>query len=402
MSKPEAGQHTQELQLTQLPSIQARAMDQIPFHRSSLAGRELEYVRQAIESGAIAGDETFSRKCEAFLQAELGVPRAMLTPSCTNALELAAVLLDIDDGDEVVVPSFTFVSTANAFVLRGARPVFADIRPDTLNLDECALEPLVTERTKAIVPVHYAGIACAMDAICELAAATHTAVVEDNAHGLFGTYRGRPLGSIGGLAAQSFHQTKNITCGEGGALLINDERYVERAEIIREKGTDRARFFRGEVAEYSWIDVGSSYVVSDLLAAFLYGQLEQWRDIQAQREQIWRRYDTELRDWALAHDIRRPTTTADAVPAWHLYYLLLPESESRDRLIVHLQERGINAVFHFLPLHLSGYARQWGGKPGDCPVAEWASARLLRLPLFVGLDAAEQHRIIGAIMEFAP
>ena len=262
----------------------------IPFNRSSLQGRELEFIFQTITHGQIAGDQTFSKRCHGLLEEVVGTRRALVTTSCTHALEMAAILLNIQPGDEVIVPAFTFVSTANAFVLRGARPVFCDIRPDTLNLDEAKLEELITPRTRAIVPVHYAGVGCEMDAILEIAGRHGVAVVEDNAHGLFGKYRGRWLGSLGCLATQSFHETKNITCGEGGALLINDERFIERAEIIREKGTNRARFFRGQVDKYSWVDVGSSYVMSDVLAAFLYGQLEKWQEIQAKRRAIWERY----------------------------------------------------------------------------------------------------------------
>lgn len=264
---------------------------QIPFNQSSLVGRELEYIAQAMTIGQIAGDQTYSKECQALLERVLGVPRAMVTTSCTHALEMSALLLDIQLGDEVIVPSFTFVSTANAFALRGAKIVFADIRPDTLNLDERQLAGLITSRTKAIVPVHYAGVGCEMDAIGEIAARHGLSVVEDNAHGLFGKFRGRWLGTFGCLATQSFHETKNITCGEGGALLINDTHLIERAEIIREKGTDRSRFFRGQVDKYSWVDLGSSYVMSDVLAAFLYAQLEVWQTIQAQRQRVWTYYD---------------------------------------------------------------------------------------------------------------
>ena len=278
----------------------------LPFNLSSLQGRELGFIFQTITDGQIAGDQTFSKKCHGLLEEVVGVRRALVTTSCTHALEMAAILLGIGPGDEVIVPAFTFVSTANAFVLRGARPVFCDIRPDTLNLDEAKLEELITPRTRAIVPVHYAGVGCEMDAILEIAGRHGVPVVEDNAHGLFGKYRGRWLGSFGCLATQSFHETKNITCGEGGALLINDERFIERAEIIREKGTNRARFFRGQVDKYSWVDVGSSYVMSDVLAAFLYVQLEKWREIHAKRRAIWERYDAELLDWAAANGVRRP------------------------------------------------------------------------------------------------
>src|SRR5689334_25310164 len=259
----------------------------IPFNRSSLAGRELEHISRTMNIGQIAGDQTYSKQCQALLQDVLGVRKALVTTSCTHALEMCALLLDIQPGDEVIVPSFTFVSTANAFALRGARLVFADIRPDTLNLDEERLEELISPRTRLIVAVHYAGVGCEMDRISSIAERHGIAVVEDNAHGLFGKYRGKWLGSFGRLATQSFHETKNITCGEGGALLINDPALIERAEIIREKGTDRSRFFRGQVDKYSWVDFGSSYVISDVLAAFLYGQLEVYHEIQAKRRVVW-------------------------------------------------------------------------------------------------------------------
>jgi len=371
----------------------------IPFNRSSLVGRELEYISQAMTVGQIAGDQTFTKKCHQFLQQQLGVPRTLLTTSCTHALEMAAMLLDIHDGDEVIVPSFTFVSTANAFVLRGARPVFADIRPDTLNLDETKLERLITPRTRAIVPVHYAGVACEMDAITDIAARHQLAIVEDNAHGLFAAYKGRQLGTFGCLATQSFHETKNFTCGEGGALLINDARLIERAEIIREKGTNRSRFFRGQVDKYSWVDIGSSYLMSDVLAAFLYGQLEQWRQVQEKRKRIWEFYDRNLAAWAEANEVRRPVVPDDCRQAYHMYYLLLPDLETRTRLIAHLKSRGILAVFHYLPLHLSIMGMKYGGQTGDCPVAEDISDRLLRLPFFNDFTDDDQKQVVGTIVE---
>ena len=310
------------------------------------------------------------------------------------------MLLGIQPGDEVIVPSFTFVSTPNAFVLHGAKPVFCDVRPDTLNLDESKLEALITPRTKAIVPVHYAGVGCEMDAITEIAKRHGLAVIEDNAHGLFGKYRGRWLGTIGGLATQSFHETKNITCGEGGALLINDERYMERAEIIREKGTNRARFFRGQIDKYSWCDVGSSYVMSDVLAAFLFAQLDVWPFIQVKRQTLWMRYHHELRDWCQANGVRQPIIPSHCEQAYHMYYLLLPSLDARTRLIAHLKSLGILAVFHYLPLHLSEYAKQWGGKLGDCPVTEDVSDRLLRLPFFNSMTPETQGQVIQAVTDF--
>jgi dTDP-4-amino-4,6-dideoxygalactose transaminase len=372
----------------------------IPFNRSSLAGREMEYIAATIGSGQIAGDQTFSKKCHALLEQTLGVKRALVTTSCTHALEMAALLLDLQPGDEVIVPSFTFVSSANAFVLRGAKPVFCDVRADTLNLDETKLAMLFTSRTRAVVAVHYAGVACEMDVINALAASHGAVVIEDNAHGLFGKYKGCWLGTLGALATQSFHETKNITCGEGGALLINDPRYAERAEIIREKGTNRARFFRGQIDKYSWVDLGSSYVMSDVLAAFLFAQLEVWRDIQTRRQAIWNRYDAALTPWAQANGVRRPVVPGHCDQAWHMYYLLLPSLATRTALIAHLKAAGILAVFHYLPLHLSDYARRWEGKPGDCPVTEDVSDRLLRLPFFNSMSTDQQTRVIAAIQDF--
>lgn len=376
------------------------AQSPIPFNRSSLQGRELEYIFDTIRIGQVAGDQTYSRKCQALLREALGVPCALVTTSCTHALEMAAILLGIGPGDEVIVPSYTFVSTANAFALHGARPVFCDIRPDTLNIDESRVESLITPRTKAIVPVHYAGIGCEMDALCEITSRRGVTIIEDNAHGLFGQYRGRNLGTFGAFATQSFHETKNITCGEGGALIVNDPAYVERAEIIREKGTNRALFFRGQVDKYSWVDLGSSYVMSDVLAAFLYAQLEQGRAIQERRRAIWERYDERLRDWAGRGGVRTPVIPAHCRQTHHMYYLLMPDLAARTAFIAHLKARNIVAVFHYLPLHLSRYAQQWGGAAGDCPVAEDVSDRLVRLPFFTSLDADQQQRVIDAVLEF--
>lgn len=372
----------------------------IPFNRSSLCGRELEYIFQTITIGQIAGDQTFSKKCHELLERTLGVKHALVTTSCTHALEMTALLLDLRPEDEVIVPSFTFVSTVSAFVLHGAKPVFCDVRADTLNMDETQLERLVTERTRAIVPVHYAGVACEMDAILHTAGKHGIAVIEDNAHGLFGKYKGGWLGTLGCLATQSFHETKNITCGEGGALLINDDRFVERAEIIREKGTNRSKFFRGQVDKYSWVDLGSSYVVSDVLAAFLFAQLEVWQVIQATRQRIWRTYHEELGDWCLANQVRQPVVPEHCEPAWHMYYLLLPSLETRSALIAHLKSRGILSVFHYLPLHCSEMGRRLGGRKGDCPVTEDVSDRLLRLPFYNSLSNEDQRKVVEAICEF--
>ncbi|QYM79772.1 dTDP-4-amino-4,6-dideoxygalactose transaminase [Horticoccus luteus] len=372
----------------------------VPFNRSSLQGRELEFIFQSISSGQIAGDQTFSRRCQQLLEGTLGIPRALVTTSCTHALEMSALLLDFQPGDEVIIPAFTFVSTVNAFVLRGARPVFCDIRPDTLNIDESKVGALFSSKTKALVPVHYAGVACEMDPLLALARHHGAAVVEDNAHGLFGRYRGRWLGTLGDLATQSFHETKNITCGEGGALLINDRALIERAEIIREKGTNRARFFRGQIDKYSWVDIGSSYVMSDVLAAFLFGQLQCWDTIQSNRRDKWLRYDEALTSWAAHNDVRRPFIPPHCEQAWHMYYLLMPTAAARTRFLAHLKERQISAVFHYLPLHLSEYARRWDFKPGQCPVTEDVSDRLVRLPFYNTLSDEDQARVIECIQQF--
>jgi dTDP-4-amino-4,6-dideoxygalactose transaminase len=372
----------------------------IPFNRSAVIGRELDYITEALEIGQIAGDQTFTQRCQRLLEEALQVPKALLTTSCTHALELAALLLDLRPGDEVIVPSFTFVSTVNAFVLRGAWPVFIDIRQDTLNMDEAQVERLLTPRTKAIVPVHYAGVACEMDVIMDIASRHAVAVVEDNAHGLFGSYRGRKLGTFGTFSAQSFHETKNFTCGEGGALLLNDARYIERAEIVREKGTDRSRFFRGQVDKYTWVDIGSSYLMSDVLAAFLYGQLEVWQQIQQRRRRIWEYYDRHLGDWARQRGIRTPVVPPHCDQAYHMYYVLLPSLERRAELIEHLKKRGILSVFHYLPLHLSAMGQRFGGKPGGCPVTENVSERLLRLPFYNTLSEFQQEKVVAALFEF--
>lgn len=372
----------------------------IPFNRPCLTGNEHDYMLQALQSGHISGDGMFTHKCHQLLERELGVPKALLTTSCTHALEMSALLLNLQPGDEVILPSFTFVSTANAFVLRGARPVFADIRPDTLNLDERLLEPLITPRTRAIVPVHYAGVGCEMDAISDLARRHGLAVIEDNAHGLFGTYKGKLLGTFGTLATLSFHETKNFSCGEGGALLINDSSLIERAEILREKGTNRSRFFRGQVDKYTWVDVGSSYLPSDLLAAFLFAQLEAQQQIQAQRGRIWEYYYEHLSGWAQNYGVRLPIVPLHCEQAYHMFYLLLPSLRHRQALIAHLKDRGMLSVFHYLPLHVSDMGRQFGGKEHDCPVTEDVSDRLLRLPFYNDLTEADQVRVVTAIHEF--
>lgn len=383
-----------------MPATRGPGRWRVPFNRPCVAGRELEYVSDAMQSGHLSGDGPYTKRCQQLLETIVGSPKAFLTTSGTHALELAALLLDIGAGDEIVAPSFTFPSTVNAFVLRGARPVFADVRPDTLNIDETKLEPLLGERTRAIVVVHYAGVGCEMKPILALAEARGIAIVEDNAHGLFGSYRGRPLGSFGVAAAQSFHETKNVSCGEGGALLINDPALTERAEIVREKGTDRARFFRGQVERYTWVDIGSSYLPSDILAAFLLGQLEARERIQAKRRHIWDCYRDGLHDWAAAEGVRLPTVPAHCEQPAHLFYLLLPSPAAQEAFIAHLGARGILTVFHYLPLHLSRMGRSCGGRAGDCPVTEDVSERLVRLPLYYDLSETDQSYVIDTIRSF--
>jgi len=373
---------------------------QIYFNQPTIVGKELYYISQAIHQGHAAGDGAFTKKCQRYLETALGVPKVLLTTSCTDALEMAALLLDIQPGDEVIVPSFTFVSTPNAFVLRGATPVFADVRPDTLNLDETQLEELITPRTKAIVPVHYAGVGCEMAAIGAIADRHGIPIVEDNAHGLFGQYQGRNLGTFGALATQSFHETKNFICGEGGALLINDPDLIERAEIIREKGTNRSRFFRGQVDKYTWVDVGSSFLPSDILAAFLYAQLEAREEIQAKRQRIWLYYWAALAEWSETHEVRLPIVPNHCAQAYHMFYLLLPSLAERQALIQHLKAQGILSVFHYLPLHLSDMGQRFGGQPGACPVTEDVSDRLLRLPFHNDLTEADQATVVEAIKQF--
>jgi dTDP-4-amino-4,6-dideoxygalactose transaminase len=373
----------------------------IPFNRPSVEGREIELVREAIAAGHISGDGIFTKQANAMLESILGAPKVLLTTSCTHALEMAAILLDLAPGDEVIIPAFTFVSGVNAFVLRGARPVFADIRPDTLNIDERQLESLVTPKTRAIAPVHYAGVGCQMDAIIDIARRHSLDIIEDNAHGLFASYRGKPLGTFGRLATQSFHETKNINCGEGGALVINDPALVERAEIIREKGTNRSRFFRGQVDKYTWVDIGSSYLPSDMLAAYLVGQMEKAEVIQSKRRRVWERYDEELSDWAGGQGVQTPIVPEGCQQPFHMYYLLFRSLEERTSMIARLRERNISAVFHYLPLNTSQMGMRFGGRAGQCPVAESVSDRLLRLPFYNNLTDDDQSRVIGAIHSWA-
>ena len=372
----------------------------IPFNRPSFEGNEHEYIAEAIAAGHVSGDGMFSKRCHEYLEVELGVAKALLTTSCTHALEMTALLLDLKPGDEVIMPSFTFVSCANAYVLRGAKPVFIDVRPDTLNFDEREFERLITDRTQAAVLVHYAGVGCEMDVIMEIAQRRGVAIVEDNAHALFGRYRGRLLGTFGALATQSFHETKNFSCGEGGALLINDPKYIERAEMIREKGTNRSRFFRGQVDKYTWTDIGSSYLPSDMLAGVLLAQFEARDRIQTARRRIYETYCAGLSEWADENGVRLPVVPPECEQTYHMFYLLMPSLAARQRFIAHLRERNIMAVFHYVPLHLSQMGRRFGGREGDCPVTEDISDRLVRLPFYNQLTASDQRRVIEAVKEF--
>ena len=372
----------------------------IPFNQPCFVGGEQTYMADAIRSGHASGNGPYTKKCQALIEQSLGAAKVLLTTSCTAALEMSALLLDIAPGDEVIVPAYTFVSTVNAFVLRGARPVFIDIRSDTLNMDEAQLEGLITPHTKAIVPVHYAGVGCEMDAIGAIAARHGIPVIEDNAHGLFGRYRNKLLGTFGCMATQSFHETKNFTCGEGGALVINDPQYIERAEIIWEKGTDRSRFFRGQVDKYTWVDVGSSFLPSDLLAAYLYAQLEAKEKILAARKGVFDYYMASLADWAEAHTIQLPTIPPWCEQPYHMFYMVLPSLKFRQALIAHLRKNNIQSVFHYLPLHLAPMGQKYGYTAGACPVTEHVSERLVRLPFYNDLTRAQQARVVAALKSF--
>jgi dTDP-4-amino-4,6-dideoxygalactose transaminase len=372
----------------------------VPFNRPSMVGRELEYIEAAVRQGQLAGDGPFTRRCQQWLERQCGATRVLLTHSGTAALELAALLCEVGPGDEVVMPSFTFVSTANAFVLRGAKPVFVDIREDTLNLDEGRIEHALSDRSRALVPVHYAGVACEMDAILALARERGLLVVEDAAQGLGATYRDHHLGTLGDLGCWSFHETKNILTGEGGALVISAARLSARAEILREKGTDRARFLRGEVDKYTWVDVGSSYLPSEIIAAYLFAQLEHWQEVLTRRRAICERYAGELAPLAAAGSFRLPVVPGACRHNGHMFYMLLADQALRDRLLQHLNAAGINAVFHYVPLHSSPMGRRLGYAPSDLPITESVSRRLVRLPCFFSLTDEQQSVVIGEVRRF--
>lgn len=369
----------------------------INFNKIWTSGKEFEYLAEAVANSELSGDGQFTYLCQSWLEADVGCKKALLTHSCTSALDLAAMLLDLGQGDEVIVPSFTFVSTGNAFVLRGAKPVFVDIRADTLNLDESLIEAAITPRTRAIAPVHYAGVSCEMDSILDIARRHGLAVVEDAAQAIKSTYKGKPLGGLGDLGALSFHATKNVVCGEGGGLLINDPRLVERAEIIREKGTDRSRFFRGEVDKYTWQDMGSSLLPGELTAAFLWAQLQSAEFVTQERIKIWQRYHELLEPLETAGLLRRPTVPEHCAHNGHLYYVILPSKIDRQQLISRMQREGIGTVFHYVPLHSSPAGRKFGRSHGDLSVTNTLPDRLIRLPLWVGLKEEALSRICEAL-----
>lgn len=375
-------------------------MTDIPFNKPFIAGKELYYVAQAVTFGNLSGDGHFTQRCSNLIKERFGAREVLLTPSCTAALEMAAMLCELEPGDEVIMPSFTFVSTANAFVRVGAKPVFVDIRPDTLNMDDALIEDAITDRTRAIVPVHYAGIGCEMDRIMTIAERHNLIVVEDAAQAVNARYGERYLGTIGHLGCYSFHETKNYICGEGGALVINDDRLIERARIIRDKGTNRQAFLRGDVDKYTWVDEGSSYVPSEICSAFLWGQLEQLEDIASRRREIYVRYRHGLKSLESEDHIRLPLTPEDCDSNYHMFYILLPSLEVRDRLLRHLRRNGIHAVFHFTPLHDSPMGHRLGTGKDLLSVTSDVANRLLRLPMYYAITADEQQRVICHVTEF--
>jgi dTDP-4-amino-4,6-dideoxygalactose transaminase len=375
-------------------------LPKISFNRLFTIGNELDYIRTAIANGHISGDGEFTKKCQIWLENRIGCEDALITHSCTAALEMAAVLVDLQPGDEVIMPSYTFVSTANAFVLRGAVPVFVDVRPDTLNLDETKVEAAITPKTKAIVPVHYAGVSCEMDTIMAIAKRHNLFVIEDAAQGIMSDYKGRPIGSMGHLAALSFHETKNIVSGEGGAILINDDRLSERAEIIREKGTNRSKFFRGEVDKYTWVDVGSSYLPSDILSAFLWAQLEKADYILKRRLGIWQYYHSAFAEVEQRQLVRRPIIPEHCGHNAHIYYLLVHDLDTRTALIAHLKSKNIYTAFHYVPLHNSPAGLKYGRTAGRLDITEQLSDRLVRLPLGATMSFQEAQHVVAEILAF--
>lgn len=372
----------------------------IPFNRPFLVGKELYYIAQSVLSGHTAGDGMFTKKCHKLLEKKFRARKVLLTHSCTAALEMAAILLDIGPGDEVILPSFTFVSTANAFFLRGAKLRFVDIKPDSLNIDENRIEEVISPQTKVVVPVHYAGVACEMETIGSIAERYGLFVVEDAAQGVNATYKDRYLGTIGDIGAFSFHETKNFICGEGGAILINNERFIERSEIIREKGTNRSKFFRGEVDKYTWVDIGSSYLPSDILAAFLYAQLENMENINRRRAEIFSTYYHELSPLCQQGLLRLPEIGKQSGSNNHLFYIITNDEATRDQLMDYLKSHGILSVFHYLPLHLSPVGRGMGYKEGDLPLTEKIAGCLLRLPFYYELNKSQQSEVVGLIKKF--
>jgi len=374
------------------------SVEKIPFNKPYMTGKERSYIEQAHTNMILAGDGPFTKRCHSWLEKKTGAKKALLTHSCTAALEMAAILADIQSGDEVIMPSYTFVSTANAFVLRGGVPVFVDIRPDTLNIDESLIEAAITERTKAIVAVHYAGVSCEMDRIMDIAYRHGLLVIEDAAQGVMSSYKGRPLGSIGHMGCLSFHETKNIISGEGGALLLNDSNYLERAEIIREKGTNRSQFFRGQIDKYTWVDIGSSYLPGEIIAAFLYAQLEEAQAITGHRLAIWQNYHEAFKPLEQAGRIRCPIVPNECSHNAHMYYLLLRDLDDRSQFIERVKAKGINSVFHYVPLHTSPAGEKFGRAHGELAVTNEMADRLVRLPLWVGL---EEHlpEVVGPCMQ---
>ena len=371
---------------------------QIPFNWPHMTGKELYYIAEAHFNGKLAGDGPFTKKCHQWLENRTQAAKVLLTHSCTAALEMSALLLDLKPGDEVIMPSYTFVSSANAFVMRGAIPVFVDVRPDTLNIDEKKIEKAITSRTRAIVPVHYAGVSCEMDVILEIAKRHGLKIIEDAAQGVMASYKGRPLGAIGDLGAFSFHETKNVISGEGGALIVNDSSLAERAEIIREKGTDRGRFFRGAVDKYTWQDIGSSYLPGELIAAFLWAQLEEAENITEKRITIWDQYHQAFTEAEQSGLLRRPIIPAECKHNAHMYYLLMPTAEMRNTVMEALRVQGVNAIFHYIPLHSSPAGQHFGRADGNLSVTDAVSSQIIRLPLWLGMNVGQINYVVKAVL----